>query len=557
MAPVTFDGCFGWLHTNAMVAGGDIAVLLCPGVARDALNAHHALRLLADDLGAAGYPALRFDYPGTGDSCDVGTVGSGIGEPWTAWQHSVDTAADWLRRTAGAHGVVFCGLRLGATLATLVAARRHDVAGLVLLAPVLRGQAYMRQLSVEARLQSGAAGSGGLDFLELHLSAETVGLICRADLRQVPLPAGRQVAIFSPSASGQLDECVQAWTRSGAMVTRAGFDGLAPLLRYNMQDGPAPDFSRLIRWLRHAVPAPGLSRRFSLPAANNAGLHPPGCVETPLRFGAGQLLFGILCRPQHGGDAMAVIIGNGGRDPHYGSARIGVEFARRLAAEGISSLRIDFAGLGDSPGPQGQERVLSHVFETDRRPDISAAIDVLQTLGFRQFVVQGLCSGAYHAFHAALAEPRIGTLLLVNMPLFRWRAGWTIGSLYGMMASPGHYLRQLGHAGIWRRLVLGDVDAISIVHGQVQSLARPSPAGGIAVVCRRRAELRRACHGVAGEPEGQDAVSFRARRWRPRTLRAGIRTGGHGPSGIRRGVHADRPGPRSRPERPCNASNRG
>ena len=470
MTPVTFSGCFGWLHTNDTVAAGDHAILLCPGVTRDALNAHHALRLLADDLAAAGYPCLRFDYPGTGDACEVASVAGGTGEAWTTWQQSIDWAADWLRRATGAGRLVFCGLRLGATLGTLVAARRGDVAGLVLLAPVLRGHAYMRQLSVEARLQSGEAGSGGLDFLELRLSAETVGLIGRADLRQVTLPAGRQVALFSQAASRRLDECAQAWTRSGAVVTRAGFEGLQPLLRYNMQDGPAPDFSRVITWLRHAVPAPAGSRRFPLPVPASAVLRPPGCIETPLQFGAGQRIFGMLCRPERGTDPRAVIIGNGGRDPHYGSARIGVEFARRLAAEGIASLRIDFAGLGDSPGPPGQERVLSHMFETDRRPDITAAIDVLHALGFRRFVVQGLCAGAYHAFHAAQADPRIGTLLLVNMPLFRWQTGWTIGSIYGRMSPPIHYLRRLGRKEIWRRLLRGDVDIDSIVRGQYNRL---------------------------------------------------------------------------------------
>ena len=110
----------------------------------------------------------------------------------------------------------------------------------------------------------------------------------------------------------------------------------------------------------------------------------------------------MLCRPEKHTSETAVIIGNTGHRPHYGIARFGTEFARQLASAGIASLRIDFAGLGDSIGPNGKENVLSHMLETDRTGDFSAAIDALEQLGYRSFIAHGLCAGAYHAFHAAL-----------------------------------------------------------------------------------------------------------------------------------------------------------
>ena len=42
-------------------------------------------------------------------------------------------------------------------------------------------------------------------------------------------------------------------------------------------------------------------------------------------------------------------------------------------------------------------------------------------MGYRRFAVNGLCSGAYHAFHAALADQRISALLPINLPLFTLR----------------------------------------------------------------------------------------------------------------------------------------
>jgi alpha/beta superfamily hydrolase len=178
----------------------------------------------------------------------------------------VATAADWLRSATGAHRLIFCGLRFGAMLATLTAGQRNDAAGLLLLAPVLRGRSYMRQLRVEAQLQSGATGvdpSGDLDFQELHFSAETVAAIGQVDLRHASLPDACEVGIFSQADSSLLSDCVQVWTRSGAKVICESFVKLEPMLHHNIQgEGQPSDFATVVNWLRQAVPAKEILRYF-------------------------------------------------------------------------------------------------------------------------------------------------------------------------------------------------------------------------------------------------------------------------------------------------------
>ena len=155
---------------------------------------------------------------------------------------------------------------------------------------------------------------------------------------------------------------------------------------------------------------------------------------------------------------------NGGRDPRYGASRQGVEFARRLARSGISSLRADFAGLGDSLGPVGTENILSHSF-SDRTADIRAMINALQARGYRRFPVQGICSGAYHAFHAALAEPRISGLMLVNQPLFTLpRRPDEITYLDHRRLTPMFYLRKVFSPQSWQTLLGGRVDFGTVLH---------------------------------------------------------------------------------------------
>jgi len=190
--PTYIDGCFGWLHVPSDGPAANIAVLLCAGLKEDKVTGHRSLRLLADALAAAGYPTLRFDYTGTGDSRDLGTA-----EPWQTWQQNIHDAADWLRRRSGASRIVLCGLRLGATLAALSAETRDDVAGLVLLAPVLRGRTYVRQVSIESQTGQNSAPDGGLALDDIPLSAETINAISAVDLRRVAVPGGCHVLVHA------------------------------------------------------------------------------------------------------------------------------------------------------------------------------------------------------------------------------------------------------------------------------------------------------------------------------------------------------------------------
>jgi dienelactone hydrolase len=417
MQPITFGGCFGWLHATPGSSVRDVGVVLCQGIGRDASNAHHAFRILADRLAAAGYTTLRFDYPGTGDSDEP------VGELWDAWQNSLTDAAACLRVRTGISRLVFIGLRAGAIPATIAAVRSNAV-GLVLLEPILRGKSYMTQLAVEARLRAGDVRQPafGIEIDGLHLSPSTIGRLSAIDLRQTTLRPGFAVATFTRTPSSLLSACVAAWQAQGADVAIHGFDGLDGLLRpSHLADEPLADVTPIVSWLQTAVPT--TRSPLSIVAPLPTTLRLAGCVETPLRFGPENALFGMLCRPaSHATTETAVVICNTGGDPHHGFARFSVRLARRLAAEGVASLRLDFAGLGDSPSrtAQGDEDV-THVFTVDRRADIAAAVTELQAAGYRRFAVNGLCSGAYHAFQAAVSDQRIDAQLLVNLPWFSLR----------------------------------------------------------------------------------------------------------------------------------------
>jgi hypothetical protein len=372
-------------------------------------------------------------------------------------------------------------------LATLVAEQRRDVAALVLLAPVLLGRTYVRQLQIAAQREPDADASDpeALHLHDVHFSAETVALVASADLRRAELPPGLRVAMFGAPSSGLGAECAGAWAARGVEVFRAGFEGLAPMLCHNQEtEGESTDFTSVLRWLRTAVSAQ------PAPAASMSGPAPllaqPGWVETPQQFGSGGSLFGMLCEPEGTAADMAVIVTNTGRDPHYGFARFGVEFARRLAREGVASLRIDFAGLGDSIGPPGKESVLSAIYESDRTADIRAAVDVLAQRGYRRIAIHGLCSGAYHALHGALADRRIGTLLLLNLPLLQWRSGDKVDFAHRRIIRPSEYALKFGDRHVWSRLLRGKLDVREIMRAQSYRLYDELRTAGLRFAERRR-----------------------------------------------------------------------
>jgi uncharacterized protein len=118
------------------------AAVLCNPWGPEYIHAHRSLRQLATRLSLAGFHILRFDYFGTGDS-----AGDLIDGDLAGWEEDVETAIEELTDLSGAKRVVLAGLRLGATLAASVGARRRkELDALVLLDPIVSGEAYLQDL---------------------------------------------------------------------------------------------------------------------------------------------------------------------------------------------------------------------------------------------------------------------------------------------------------------------------------------------------------------------------------------------------------------------------
>jgi pimeloyl-ACP methyl ester carboxylesterase len=157
---------------------------------------------------------------------------------------------------------------------------------------------------------------------------------------------------------------------------------------------------------------------------------------------------------------------------HVGPHRLWVSVARRLAAAGFSSLRIDHAGLGDS-----SHRDDGLAFEHSSLLDVREALNWLEAeTPCRRFVLVGLCAGTLTAFRAALQDARVSSLVLMTALL---EDPSTVPPEVVEEARERRvgrsYLTQKATSGTaWRRLMTGQVDAGKVVRSLRRTLRAPA-----------------------------------------------------------------------------------
>jgi pimeloyl-ACP methyl ester carboxylesterase len=132
---------FGCYHGPQTVSPRGCGVVLCYPMAREYIRFHRAYRQLAILLSRVGFPVLRFDFYGCGDSSGE-FKGGRVG----VWLEDLGVACEELQRRSGVETVCLVGLRLGGTLAMMAGVGRQDLAAMVLWDPVISGPRYVDEL---------------------------------------------------------------------------------------------------------------------------------------------------------------------------------------------------------------------------------------------------------------------------------------------------------------------------------------------------------------------------------------------------------------------------
>lgn len=185
--------------------------------------------------------------------------------------------------------------------------------------------------------------------------------------------------------------------------------------------------------------------------------------EKAIRFGSNGSLVGIVTDPPAGAAPTGVIMLNSGLLHRVGAGRFHVDLARRLGGAGLTSLRFDFSGIGDS-----EPRPDALAFEQAAVLEVREAMDYLaSTRRTEQFVLVGLCSGADMGFYTAQRDPRVVGLVQLDPFVYRtWR--YYVKRFAPKLLSPRPWINLLTgrtYVGPAVRRWLGRGDALR-VHGE-------------------------------------------------------------------------------------------
>jgi dienelactone hydrolase len=441
-------------------------VVLCSALGHEALWSHRAVRFLARGLAAHGIPALRFDYHGTGDAMGVEADPERI----QTWLGNIDAAVRRLRDETGVSRVVLLGLRLGGTLAALAGERFGDIDGLVLMAPVIKGSAYLRELSIlqaswintsATHIKQTPVPEGVAETLGHRLYPESAKQVSALDLRDGTVCPASRVLMLEHGVRAPAKALTAHYSELGAEVKVHQFAEYPTVMaETGINQVPVDALEHIIGWI-DMWPDNLAPRR--APQLNNAPqparcLSTPDVIEEPVVFGEGRL-FGIHCRPNGGGTpSLAVVFPNTGGNHHVGDARMWVLMARNLAKCGIASLRMDIGSLGDSAFAASASPT-ADLYNDRGIDDVAQGVAWLRAQHYRKVVAVGVCSGAYLSMRAALLKPGLDGLVLVNQDRFNWGINETGGAnqvgTISRSAPTRVHMRSAMQLGKWLRVMRG------------------------------------------------------------------------------------------------------
>ncbi len=508
----------GWYHAARPHTRPQLGVVVCPPFGYEMMRTYRALRQLAQNLAANGVAVLRFDYDGTGDSAGADDDPDRV----RAWLDSIGLAIEELKARSGVSDIVLCGVRFGALLAAEYA-RCHPVEGLVLIAPFASGRAFVREQRAVAAMNEKPCAPGEdahYDVVGYRLTSSAIADLGRIDLvKMAARSASHALVVGREDLPGLEQPLVRALQHTGVEVTTAQSGACAAMVADPHKTVvPTELWDRVTQWVMNLPVRPRVALARQTTATPSQGREaliplPDGVVRETFISDDG--IFGILTRPADemmtaAGTAAVVtniragwptiLLLNIGSNHHTGSHRLYVTMARSWAVLGYQVVRLDVSGIGDSAADVNPDGA---VYSTRSTDDVRRAMDLLESAyGVRRFVLCGVCSGAYMAYHTAAQDARVTGVALVNIATFEWHEGDSLEIRQRQsFKSTQFYKRAVFDPDTWRRLGAGDVNAGGVLaelsrrlgSRLFSALQRGGPAGstGLSVAETMRMLCRR------------------------------------------------------------------
>jgi pimeloyl-ACP methyl ester carboxylesterase len=471
-------------HTN-------LGVVICPPFGWEDMASYRPRREWAQVLAERGIATLRFDLPGTGDSGGYPTDDRRL----DAWTGAIVEATAWLRNETGCRRVVAIGIGVGGLLAYCAMAGGALIDDLVLWGSPGRGRTFIRETGAFARMEAAmrAQGDEGVndelprDWLVAGgyvITAETRAALEALDVGELNLPSlvGRRALLLERDGLSVDSRLFEALTGQQVSVETAPGPGYGKMMvEPQFARAPMPLVQQVTDWILRLE-------------TSDSPLHPTGKVprdtdDVHVRAPDGTLvresflsiphslgtMFAVLSEPLEGAHEVTCLL-LGGTGHRIGPNRMWVEAARRWAACGVATVRLDLAGAGDAGGTTAPD--VPTLYAPELTEQLSTVFQELERRGLpSRTLAVGLCAGAYWALHASLHVEQEVIPIMINPRVLIWDDRGHVNRM------SRHYLEQIRHASSWRRLTRGEISLVGARKlllrrlGMMASLRRkPEPA---------------------------------------------------------------------------------
>ncbi len=252
-----------------------------------------------------------------------------------------------------------------------------------MLAPVLSGRAYLRELNMWSKIIDADLGLGKehvqtakVQIAGLVMPEEIAAELGKLNIASPQGLAASRYLILERPAKAEDTGFADALKALGADVEQKAFEGYDELATNPLfAKTPMAVVALLTTWLEATTTETSAAHSLS------GDRQPAACVyddfaETPVRFGSHNHLVGVVSQPLGEIKGNAVLFLSTAYDRHAYWGRTTVDMARELARQGVVSLRFDSANVGDSPPrPDAPEQVL---YSDTQTGDAVAALDLLE-----------------------------------------------------------------------------------------------------------------------------------------------------------------------------------
>lgn len=493
--PCGEETIFGWLHTSeANHPSPSMGIVICPPTGSEYMRSYRTIRHIADALARNGHTVLRIDYQGTGNSSGHENDPNRLEQ----YCNSIKAALDLLKNDFQCQQLALMGMRVGANLAAIVSSE-YPIASLAMWAPIKKINQYAREmqaLSLVGREKNPPVpnSKGDLEVAGYLLQKQFVEDLKQFDLTSLPLHIKHLLLIERDDlpTNNKLHQQLEAQGVSVTSIVGEGYQSMMTEPHHCVV--PLSAIQQLSEW-QQQISGSIVSKNTDMEAQRIdtivEDLKARHCISSSFNRGNGfeeavvipstRPLFGVLLTPaQTNTSSLAesrpiVLLPNGGAVHQVGPNNLYLDLSQQLVNAGFRCFRFDLSGLGDS--------IISNVKQENTTYTPYALEDLAIVIEFLKrkckgsnFIVMGLCSGAYVSYQASFRLPysELKESVLISPLTFYWEEGRILSSPSTIEHKEFNYYKSaLKDFSKWRNFLTGKsklnlISAIQMILGRIR-----------------------------------------------------------------------------------------